>query len=210
MVDEDLPRTHKKRYAKVTLYLEVPSNYEDEDHLASDVAAFIDENLKGFTTTAPAEAIMSEPGSDDIDNFCEPVGYLAPDGKFYIIESEEDGLAHLSLAPLVERTYRDTIDCRLMGSTYGLDYDLEKAGFIKVHCSDIRYLAHRPVHGGRAGWLDTPDPTEEQISALVSYARKFNLDGTIWVNERSYELNDFVKKIKQGDEFVLREIFNLH
>lgn len=206
--DREVPRSSRVKLAKVTLYLEVPSSYEDEYRLCSDLDAFINEQLKGVTTTAPSEGMISKPGHDNPINFKEPVGYLAPDGKFYLRESSESGLVHLELAEMVYKAYEDTIDHRFIGSTYGLDYDLEKAGFIKVHCNDIRYLAHWPVRE-RGGWLDTPDPTPAQMDALIEYCNRHSFNGydgaEVGVNEKTVK----VSQLKQAEPLMLRKIFSL-
>lgn len=216
--DEDEIRTknHKTRLAKVELYLEVPTNGEDGVLGEDGTLALIENALssKDITFTSFGDINLSPIFDDNIDNYVHPVGYLGPDGRFFVIESVEDGLAHLSLAHIVEEVYKDKIDYRYMNSTYGLDYDLEKAGFIKVHENSIRYLAHWPFHSFHDGWIDTPDPTYQQRKALVDYVRRFSLEcrgeSLISVNEREYEASNLIKILKEGDELAIRNVFNLH
>lgn len=203
-------KNHKTRLAKVELYLEVPTQ-DGETVLGEDgTLNYIEEALeaKGITFASFGDINLSPIFDDDVEKYKKPVGYLAPDGKFYVIESDEDGLAHLALAPLVYEAYKDTIDHRFMGSSFGLDYDLEKVGFIKVHRYEIRYFAHCAV-STRDGWMESPEPTEEQKMALVRYIKKFNLGREVFVNDHRYTVKELTKILKEGDELAVRKIFEL-
>ena len=203
-------KNHKTRLAKVELYLEVPTQ-DGETVLGEDgTLNYIEEALeaKGITFASFGDINLSPIFDDEVEKYKKPVGYLAPDGKFYVIESDEDGLAHLALAPLVYEAYKDSIDHRFMGSSFGLDYDLEKAGFIKVHQYEIRYFSHCAVNT-RDGWMDSPDPTEEQKMALVRYIKKFNLGREVFVNDHRYTVKELTKILKEGDELAIRKVFEL-
>ena len=203
MEENYLPNTHKTRYAKATIYLEVPEDLDDEYKVESEIERLLDYGQLHFT--GPAEVMVSEPGSDDPEKFENPVGYIAPDGKFYLMESSENGLAHIELAPLMIKLYGDNLDRVLLyGDGMSIDYGLEKAGFVKVHGFDIRYLAHF-----QAGFGDnvryTPDITDAQLESIIRYCQLWNYEGRVYVNDRVTE----VSVIKQADKFALRKIFSL-
>ena len=162
----------------------------------------------GITFTSFGDINLSPIFDDEVEEYKKPVGYLAPDGKFYVIESDEDGLAHLALAPLVYDIYTDTIDHRFICSTCGIDYDLEKAGFIKVHQYNVRYFSHCPVNT-IDGWIESPDPTEEQKMALVRYIKKFNWGREVFVNDTRYTVKELTKILKEGDDLAIRKVFEL-
>jgi len=203
MEENYLPNTHKTRYAKATIYLEVPENLDDEYKVESEIERLLDCGQLHFT--APADVMVSEPGSDEPEKFEEPVGYIAPDGKFYLMESSENGLAHIELAPLMIKLYGDNLDRILLyGDGMSIDYGLEKAGFVKVHGFDIRYLAHF-----QAGFGDneryTPDITDSQLESIIRYCQLWNYDGCVDVNGKKVKLS----AIKQADKLALRKIFSL-
>lgn len=203
MEDKYLPNTHKKRYAKATIYLEVPEDLDDEYKVESEIERLLDYGQLHFT--GPAEVTVSEPGSDEPERFIEPVGYIAPDGKFYLIESSENGLAHLELAPLMLKLYGDKLNNILLyGSGMSIDYGLERAGFVKVHTFDIRYIAHLQAGFG-SNEVYTPDITDAQLESILRYCKLWNYEGRVDVNGRITE----VSKIKQADKLALRKIFSL-
>lgn len=201
--DEYLPNTHKKRYAKATIYLEVPEDLDDEYKVECEIERLLDYGQLHFT--GPAEVMISECGSDEPEKFVSPVGYIAPDGKFYLMESSECGLAHIELAPLMLKLYGNQLDNILLyGSGMSIDYGLERAGFIKVHQFDIRYLAHLQVGFG-SNEVYTPDITDAQLESIFRYCKLWNYEGCITINERRTK----VSKIKQADKLALRKIFSL-
>ena len=198
--------SHKRRLAKVTLYLEVPAvnpgneTWYTEDEICNRIESSLP---KGFRTTSWSDIIISDIESDDQADFEKPVGYLAPDGKFFLIETEENGLAHLALARRVRDLYEPTFTERIFGG--GKDeLWLENAGFIKIHCSEVRYFANKRY----SGFYDQPDArtpkvTEQQREALYEYFkthRKFaeiasindynmyrkNIPVTKWIRESDY------------------------
>jgi len=201
--EEYLPNTHKKRYAKATIYLEIPEDLDDECKVEREIERLLDYGQLYFT--GPADVMVSGCGSDEPEKFINPVGYIAPDGKFYLMESSECGLAHIELAPLMLKIYGDKLDRILLyGDGMSIDYGLEKAGFVKVHKFDIRYLAHF-----QAGFGDyeryTPDITNAQLESILRYCKLWNYDGCICVNGKRVK----VSTIKQADKFALREMFSL-
>ena len=203
MTDEYLPNTHKKRYAKATIYLEVPEDLDDECKVEHEIERLLDYGQLHFT--APAEVMVSECGSDEPEKFIGPVGYIAPDGKFYLMESSENGLAHLELAPLMLKLYGDKLDRVLLyGGGMSIDYGLERAGFVKVHKFDIRYLAHFQAGFG-SNERYTPDITDAQLESILRYCKLWNYDGCIDVNGKKVK----VSTIKRADKLALRKIFSL-
>ena len=205
---------HKRRLAKVTLYLEVPAvNSETETWYKEDeLCKQIEDNLpEDFKTTSYSDIIISDIEDDDPSKFKNPVGYLAPDGKFFLIETEENGLAHLALARRVHDLYAPTwTEC-----IYGLSYEqwLENAGFIKVHCSDIRYFANKHY----SGFYDQPDArtpkvTEQQRKALYEY---FKTHGKFAQIASINDYNMYRKKItitkwlREADDIQFQKMFEL-
>lgn len=209
--DQITPNSSSRRFAKVTLYLEVPSTF-NEGSLENYVNKVIDDKLfdDKIVSTAPCEVMISEPGSDDPEDFESPVGFIAPDGKFYLVESSTSGLAHLELAPFVEQLYRDKgmlDDMYLYRCGMTLDYELERAGFVKVHKYDVRYFAHMNVGKNYKTGQDvySPDLTQAQIDSIVRYGKEHGYEGCVFVNGTQMEIS----KIKQADELSLRKIFSL-
>jgi hypothetical protein len=203
MEENYLPNAHKKRYAKATIYLEVPEDLDDEYKVESEIERLLDYGQLYFT--GPADVMVSECGSDEPEKFIAPVGYIAPDGKFYLMESSECGLAHIELAPLMLKLYGEELDNILLYSSgVSIDYGLERAGFVKVHQFDIRYLAHF-----QAGFGDneryTPDITDAQLESILRYCKLWNYDGCVDVNGKRVK----VSAIKQADKLALRKIFSL-
>lgn len=192
--ERETPKDHTRRLAKVTLYLDVPSIYSEET-LERTIERKISE--LDINTTSPSETMISEPGSDNPANFVNPVGFIAPDGEFYLVEGDTDDLAHLHLAPFVEKLYKP----KLQYSGMSLDYDLEKAGFVKVHGVNIRYFAHAII--GKDTY--TPNLTESQLQSIVRYGKLHNWEGDIFVNDKRIP----VTKIAQADQLSLRKIFEL-
>lgn len=203
-------KNHKTRLARVTLYLEVPTqdamgNIQDEDNILSSIETILFN--KEYIPTAPGEINLSPIFDDYILTYKHPVGYLAPDGKFYVIESEENGLAHLEVSRVVYNKYIQTqyIQMNRLGGCF--EDTLEKNGFIKVHEQDIRYFAHmylgRNALTGEENY--TPDPTPEQIRALVEYCKHFNLDGENFINEKRFD----IRVLKNGDALAIRKLFEI-
>ena len=208
--DEELdyvqPKNHTRRLAKVTLYLDVPSEY-GEGTLEQDIEHKLSE--LGIDITGPSETMISDPGSDNPKDFEEPVGFIAPDGKFYLVESRTDALAHLHLAPFVKELYeqKGILDnLNMFNSGLSLDYTLERAGFVKVHKYDIRYVAHFALYGGANDEpVYTPDLTDAQIKSIIRYGKLFNYEGDVFVNDKRVPLST----IAQADLFCLRNIFDI-
>lgn len=205
---------HKRRLAKVTLYLEVPTVNPETNtwYTEYELCKQIEDNLpEDFETTSYSDIIMSDIEGDDQSKFKNPVGYLAPDGNFFLIETEEDGLAHLGLARRVHDLYEPTITERIYGKSY--EQWLENAGFIKVHCSDVRYFANKHY----SGYWDQPDSrtpkvTEQQRQALYEYFRSHRKFAQIasFNDYNMYRKNIPVTKwLREADDIQFQKMFEL-
>ena len=211
MTDEEYrTKNHKTRLAQVTLYLEVPTqdamgNIQGEGGTLSSIETILFN--KGYIPTAPGEINLSPIFDDNVFSYKRPVGYLAPDGKFYVIEEEENGLAHLEVSRVVYNKYMPTryIQMNRLGRSF--EDTLERNGFIKVHVQDIRFFAHlyikKDLLTGEENY--TPDPTSAQICALIEYCKHFNLDGVNFINGKRFDLNI----LKGGDKLAIRKLFEV-
>ena len=212
--EEPITGCHKRRLAKVTLYLEVPAvNAETETWYTEDeLCKQIEDSLpEDFVTTSWSDINISDIEGDDQSKFKNPVGYLAPDGKFFFIETEENGLAHLALARRVHDLYEPTFTERIYGTSY--EQWLDNAGFIKIHCSEVRYFANRHY----SGYWDQPDVrtpkvTEQQRNALYEYFkthRKFAQIASI-NDYNMYRKNvPITKWLREADDIQLQKMFEL-
>lgn len=203
-------KNHKTRLARVTLYLEVPTqdangNIQDENGTLSSIETILFN--KGYIPTSSGEVNLSPIFDDYVYTYKRPVGYLAPDGRFYVIEEEENGLAHLEVSRVVYYIYSRTqyIQMNRLGGSF--ETTLEKNGFIKVHVQDIRYFAH--LYIGKNAFTGeenyTPDPTPAQVRALIDYCKHFNLDGVNFINEKRLDM----KILRNGDRLSIRKLFEI-
>lgn len=206
---------HNRRMAKVTLYLEVPSvNPETETWYTQDeLCKKIEDNLpEGFETTSWSDINISDIEGDDQSNFKNPVGYLAPDGKFFLIETEENGLAHLALARRVHDLYEPTFTERIYsGGKY--EQWLENAGFIKIHCSEVHYFANKKY----SGFYNQPDSrtpkvSEKQRKALYEYFKSHkNFAHIASINNYNTCRKNIpiTKWLKEADDIQFQKMFEL-
>ncbi len=203
-------KNHKTRLARVTLYLEVPTQnangrVKEEDDTLSSIETILFN--KGYIPTGPGDISLSPIFDDDVFSYKRPVGYLAPDGKFYVIEEEENGLAHLEVSGVVYNKYIKTryIQMNRLGGCF--EDTLEKNGFIKVHIQDIRYFAHMYIGKDSLTGEEnyTPDPTPEQIRALIKYCKHFNLEGENFINEKRFDS----RILRNGDPLSIRKLFEI-
>lgn len=147
---------YRRKY-KITLTIDVPISDEygmDADSIAQMVELRLDnlnpdifdidkEPLEDIHNDWQGGILRPEDDPEDITKFPNAVGYIAPDGKFYGGEDGYDPLMHVLYAKEVWEAYKDKISedtIRSYGhSDCGLDYDLERWGFIKVRSGEIRY-----------------------------------------------------------------------
>ena len=216
--EEPITGSHKRRFAKVTLYLEVPSIKEDEygnkEFMSEDeIANMIEERVVGngsdIQPTSFPDIILSDIEGDNPEDFDKPVGYLAPDGRFFLIKSSENSLAYISLSYRVYQLYSD-----LFKGVYGtsLENKLEKAGFVKVHVMEVRYYSRMQYAGFYSNSGDekryTPRITEAQQESLLRYfdyimEKEFPEYKYVSINGRLVERS----KIKQMDNIQFNKEF---
>ena len=143
----------------------------------------------------------------DLQDLTQPVGFLGPDGRWFLIDSSENGLAHIYLAEHVYDAYADYIKenhifvCRI-------DSDLEHAGIIKVHGDMVRYYA-KCAYGGYydQGWCETPEVNDAQIERLCEYAKKYGYNGRLRINE-NYPQYSYAQ-LRQMDRIQINSVFSL-
>lgn len=212
--EEPVTGCHKRRLAKVTLYLEVPAVNEETEtwYTEDELCKQIEDNLpEGFVTTSWSDINISDIEGDDQSKFKNPVGYLAPDGKFFFIETEENGLAHLALARRVHDLYEPTITERIYGTSY--EQWLDNAGFIKIHCSEVRYFANRHYSGFyNQPNVRTPKVTEQQRESLIKYFKTHKKFAQIAsINDYNmYRKNISVTKwLREADDIQFQKMFEL-
>jgi hypothetical protein len=135
----------------------------------------------------------------------KPVGFLGPDGRWFLIDASENGLAHIELAEHVYDEYADYIQQnRIYVSNY--DVDLEHAGIIKVHGWMVRYFTNSPFYG----YYDqsdckTPEVTDVQMEQLYEYAKKFGDSGKLSFNY-NYPQFSFAE-LRQMDRIQINRLF---
>lgn len=207
---EDLSTTgtHKRRYAKMTLYLEVPSlDANNECFMEPDeICALIENNLPdGVITTSYSDILLSPIESDDFHNFKSPVGYLTPDGKFFLIETTEDGLAHIKLSYRVYQLYEKLVDSVLGMS---LENRLENTGFIKVHGTSVRYFANMPYDSYYGDTTERKSPKigdalQEKIINYLIYVCRRERTSLASINDHLVKLSD----LKKMDNIQFNKVF---
>ena len=204
--------THKRRLAKITMYLDVPSLYEDNQgrvkfHSEESICRYIEQNLpKDVHTTSWSDIIISPIEGDNPKDFENPVGYIAPDGRFFLIESDENGLAHIHLSYRVYQLYSD-----LVNGVYGtsLENKLENSGFIKVHSMEIRYYSRMQYAGFYNQEKEfSPRINEAQQESIIRYLeyimeKKFPGYKYVSINGHLVERS----KIKQADNIQFNKYF---
>lgn len=162
----------KTRRFRVTTFIELPFNYNKhwtEDKLAAHIEKLLKDDKLLETRDVYVEAdkeplidIHNDPSEEDICSFAWPAGYVAPDGKFYGMESKDCGLCHLSLSNEIYEYYSSIIDFKQSSKTT-IEGMLEDMGFIKIHGLDIYYwfyLYDKPKY-----W------TDEQIDTIYRYMK---------------------------------------
>ena len=132
-----------------------------------------------------------------------PVGYLSPDGKWFLVEESISPLVHLALSAYVYEQYKD-----MLKHVYGNQTEkiLEHAGFIKIHHYDIRYFA-KLYYSGYYDQTDcqTPSVTDIQIERIVEYGKEFGYKGDVCINDYTVSIFD----LKQMDLIQRDRIFEI-
>ena len=202
---------HSTRQAKITLYLDVPTT-DDKNHFIRDneIVSLCEDaisKISNFSVNAPSDIIASSVESDDLEemifkakkNDDNVVGFLAPDGKWWLTYCSKESLAHISLSSLVYSQYKYELAQNSYGWYNGIDSTLEYNGFIKVHGCDIRYF-------NNIG--NSPKVNSKQIDEILKYV-KLQLEcmdvGYVCINGKIVQYN----KLKQMDEIAFNRLFEI-
>ena len=145
---------------------------------------------------------------------CEPVGFLSPEGWWFLTDTNDTGLAHIELAPRIVKAFTEmgtTFNLHRNGGLQSSDIMLETNGFIKVHGLTIRYLAHFPCYNSSTRQPDyTPDITVKQKEALCSYINMYKcIDssvGKININDHGWVSSNILKSM---DDIAIRQLSHL-
>ena len=143
---------HSIRQAKITIYLDVPT-IDDKNHFIGDneIVSLCEDaisKIPNFSVNAPSDIIAGQAESDDLEemifkakeNDDNVVGFLAPDGKWWLTYCSKESLAHISLSSLVYNQYKYELAQNSSDWHSSIDSTLEHNGFVKVHGSDIIYF----------------------------------------------------------------------
>lgn len=202
---------HSIRQAKITLYLDVPTT-DYKNHFINDneIVSLCEDaisKIPNFSVNAPSDIIAGPVESDDLEemifkakeNNDNVVGFLAPDGKWWLTYCSKESLAHISLSSLVYNQYKYELAQNSYDWYSGVDSTLEQSGFVKVHGCDIRYFSN-------VG--NSPKVNSKQINEILKYVR-LQLDymsaGYVCINGKIAQYN----KIKQMDEIAFNKLFEI-
>lgn len=202
---------HSIRKAKITLYLDVPT-VDDKNHFMGDneIVSLCEDaisKIPNFSVNAPSDIIGGHIESDDLEemifkakeNNDNVVGFLAPDGKWWLTYRSKESLAHISLSSLVYNQYKYDLASNSYGWHSGIDLTLECNGFIKVHGCDIRYFNNV---------CDSPKVNSKQIDEILKYV-KLQLEclgvGYVCINGKSIQYS----RIKQIDGIAFNRLFEI-
>ena len=202
---------HSIRQAKITLYLDVPT-IDDKNHFISDneIVSLCEDaisKIPNFSVNAPSDIIAGPVESDDLEemifkakeNDDNVVGFLAPDGKWWLTYCSKESLAHISLSSLVYNQYKYELAQNSYDWYSGVDSTLEHNGFVKVHGPDIRYF-------NNVG--NSPKVNSKQINEILKYVRlqlEYMGAGYICINGKIAQYT----KLKQMDEIAFNKLFEI-
>ena len=202
---------HSIRQVKITLYLDIPTT-DDKNHFIGDneIVSLCEDaisKIPNFSVNAPSDIIGGPVESDDLgemifkakENNDNVVGFLAPNGKWWLTYCSKESLAHISLSSLVYNQYKYQLARNLYDWHNGIDSILEHNGFIKVHGCDIRYF-------NNVG--NSPKVNSKQIDEILKYVR-LQLEcmsvGYVCINGKIVQYN----KIQQMDEIAFNKLFEI-
>ena len=202
---------HSIRQAKITLYLDVPT-IDDKNHFIGDneIVSLCEDaisKIPNFSVNAPSDIIAGQAESDDLEemifkakeNDDNVVGFLAPDGKWWLTYCSKESLAHISLSSLVYNQYKYELARNLHDWYSSIDSTLEHNGFVKVHGSDIRYFNNVE---------NSPKVNSKQIDEILKYV-KLQLEcmdvGYVCINGKIVQYT----KLKQMDESAFNKLFEI-
>lgn len=204
---------HSTRQAKITLYIDVPTTDDENHFIGYDEIASLCENaiskIPNFSVNAPSDIIGGPIESDNLEemifkakeNDDNVVGFLAPDGKWWLTYCKKESLAHISLSSLVYNYYKYELLYNFDSSSWHsyIDSNLENNGFIKVHGCNIRYFTNI---------RNAQKVNIKQIDEILKYI-KLQLDcigvDCVCINGKSIQYS----RIKQMDEIAFNRLFEI-
>ena len=147
----------KSRRFKVEMFVDVPISVDGctekqteklIEQALSEYDCFVDINncekepLENVHKDFQGNELLFEDDVNDISHFEDPVGFIAPDGKFYGCTENDISLAHVGLSNEIYEAYQDYIHANLSYSIYhNPDYELEICGFIKIRGNRLYYVS---------------------------------------------------------------------
>lgn len=204
---------HSTRQAKITLYLDVPTT-DDENHFIGydEIASLCEDaisKIPNFSVNAPSDIVISPIESDNLEEMIAKakqdndnvVGFLAPDGKWWLTYCKKESLAHISLSSLVYNYYKYELLYNFDSSSWHscIDSNLENNGFIKVHGCNIRYFTNI---------RNAQKLNSKQIDEILKYI-KLQLDcmgvDYVCINDKIIQYS----RIKQMDEIAFNRLFEI-
>ena len=205
---------HSTRQAKITLYLDVPTT-DDENHFIGydEIESLCEDSISkipNFSVNAPSNIVISPIESDSLEEMIAKakqdsdnvVGFLAPDGKWWLTYCKKESLAHISLSSLIYNYYKYELNYNLRDSSSWhscIDSNLENNGFIKVHGCNIRYFTNI---------RNAQKLNSKQINEILKYI-KLQLDcigvDYVSINGKSIQYS----RIKQMDDIAFNKLFEI-
>ena len=204
---------HSIRQAKITLYLDVPTTDNENHFIGYDEIASLCEDaiskIPNFSVNAPSDIVISPIESDNLEEMIAKakqdndnvVGFLAPDGKWWLTYCKKESLAHISLSSLVYNYYKYELLYNFDSSSWHscIDSNLENNGFIKVHGCNIRYFTNI---------RNAQKLNSKQIDEILKYI-KLQLDcigvDYVSINGKSIQYS----RIKQMDDIAFNKLFEI-
>ena len=192
------------RRFRATVWLSIPidvNSHYTEDKLEDEInetlyTKFNCDNIDCEVSKEPLDEV-----SEDITKFDEPSGFIAPDGKFYGMNSDELTLAHMALAEEVYEFYKDKFDIKNR-TGYGIDFDLERNGFIKIRDNKVIYWVtddENPIY-----W------TKEQCDTVLNYIRHMeSLSNCVVFSNGAHNFDVTSSQFSQMDKFSILKKFGL-
>ena len=204
---------HSARQAKITFYIDVPTT-DDENHFIGydEIASLCEDaisKIPNFSVNASSDIVISPIESDNLEEMIAKakqdndnvVGFLAPDGKWWLSYCKKESLAHISLSSLVYNYYKYELLYNFDSSSWHscIDSNLENNGFIKVHGCNIRYFTNI---------RNAQKINNKQIDEILKYI-KLQLDcigvDYVCINGKSIQYN----RIKQMDKIAFNRLFEI-
>ena len=205
---------YSTRQAKITLYIDVTTTDNENHFIGYDEIASLCEDaiskIPNFSVNAPSDIVISPIESDNLEEMIAKakqdndnvVGFLAPDGKWWLTYCKKESLAHISLSSLIYNYYKYELNYNLRDSSSWhscIDSNLENNGFIKVHGCNIRYFTNI---------RNAQKLNSKQIDEILKYI-KLQLDcigvDYVSINGKSIQYS----RIKQMDDIAFNKLFEI-